>query len=205
VNNCSGKHAGFLAACVFLGFPLENYLDSQHPLQQAILKKVMEMCGLSEAPPVAVDGCSAPIWGLSVYEQALGYARLVRAASQNDSLGNATRWLLQAVSTHPEMVAGADRYDTEMMQLLGDRVVGKVGAEGIFCLAFRHKQLGACIKIDDGKMLPQYLLAQELIEHFETIQPFEAAALKKWTELPVVNWRGIRTGEHRSKLSLSRE
>jgi L-asparaginase II len=112
---------------------------------------------------------------------------------------------LEAVSAHPEMVAGTDRYDSEMMHNLGDRVVGKVGAEGIFCLGFRQKNWGACIKIDDGKMLPQYLIAQELLEHFEELTDGERYALKKWTELPVVNWKGLRTGEHRSKLSLPRE
>ena len=205
INNCSGKHAGFLAACVFLGYPLENYLDPQHPLQQAILKKVMQMCKITEEPPVAIDGCSAPIWGLSVYEQAVGYAQLVHQSRFEHASGKACRWLLEAVSAHPEMVAGTDRYDTEMMHNLGDRVVGKVGAEGIFCLGFRQKNWGACIKIDDGKMLPQYLIAQELLEHFEELTDGERYALKKWTELPVVNWKGLRTGEHRSKLSLPRE
>jgi L-asparaginase II len=204
-NNCSGKHAGFLAACIFLGYPLENYLDPEHPLQQKILKKVMEFCNIGEVPPVAIDGCSAPIWGLSVYEQALGYAQLVHQSRFEHATGKACRVLLEAVSAHPEMVAGTDRYDTEMMQLLGDRVVGKVGAEGIFCLGFRRKNWGACIKIDDGKMLPQYLIAQELLNHFEELTDFERNALKKWNDLPVVNWKGIRTGEHRSKLSLPRE
>jgi L-asparaginase II len=205
INNCSGKHAGFLAACVFLGYPLENYLDPQHPLQQAILKKVMQMCKITEEPPVAIDGCSAPIWGLSVYEQAVGYAQLVHQSRFEHVSGKACRWLLEAVSAHPEMVAGTDRYDSEMMLNLGDRVVGKVGAEGIFCLGFRQKNWGACIKIDDGKMLPQYLIAQELLEHFEELTDGERYALKKWTELPGVNWKGLRTGEHRSKLSLPRE
>ena len=38
--NCSGKHAGFLAACVHQGWDLDSYLEPTHPLQQAIL----EMC-----------------------------------------------------------------------------------------------------------------------------------------------------------------
>jgi hypothetical protein len=54
-------------------------------------------------------------------------------------------------------------------------------------------------------MLPQYLIAQELLNHFEELTDFERNALKKWNDLPVVNWKGIRTGEHRSKLSLPRE
>jgi hypothetical protein len=36
-NNCSGKHAGFLAHCVQQGWPVGNYLAPGHPLQQAVL------------------------------------------------------------------------------------------------------------------------------------------------------------------------
>ena len=36
LQNCSGKHAGFLAWCVQHGQPVTNYLAPAHPLQQAI-------------------------------------------------------------------------------------------------------------------------------------------------------------------------
>jgi L-asparaginase II len=32
-NNCSGKHAGFVAHCVQQGLPLDDHLDPAHPLQ----------------------------------------------------------------------------------------------------------------------------------------------------------------------------
>ena len=32
-NNCSGKHAGFLALCKFLGHPTKGYINSDHPVQ----------------------------------------------------------------------------------------------------------------------------------------------------------------------------
>ena len=35
-NNCSGKHAGMLAACVHNGWPLETYQQFDHPLQVEI-------------------------------------------------------------------------------------------------------------------------------------------------------------------------
>ena len=34
--NCSGKHAGMIATCIINGWDIENYVDPQHPLQQAI-------------------------------------------------------------------------------------------------------------------------------------------------------------------------
>ena len=35
-NNCSGKHSGMLALAKFLGHPLDNYLDPEHPIQRLI-------------------------------------------------------------------------------------------------------------------------------------------------------------------------
>ena len=37
-NNCSGKHAGMLAACVHLGFDARGYARPDHPLQSLIAK-----------------------------------------------------------------------------------------------------------------------------------------------------------------------
>ena len=33
-QNCSGKHAGMLATCVAAGWPTQDYLDPEHPLQR---------------------------------------------------------------------------------------------------------------------------------------------------------------------------
>ncbi|MCC6818946.1 MAG: asparaginase [Bacteroidia bacterium] len=41
-NNCSGKHAGFLAYCVFKGWSTDNYIDPEHPLHKEILDVIAE-------------------------------------------------------------------------------------------------------------------------------------------------------------------
>ena len=46
-NNCSGKHAGFVAHCVLHGLPLEGHLDPSHPLQVAIREHVARVVGLT--------------------------------------------------------------------------------------------------------------------------------------------------------------
>ena len=45
-NNCSGKHIGFLVLCRINGWDTENYYELEHPLQQAVIKKIYEMCGI---------------------------------------------------------------------------------------------------------------------------------------------------------------
>ncbi|MEA2527027.1 MAG: hypothetical protein QOF73_4254, partial [Thermomicrobiales bacterium] len=34
--DCSGKHTGMLATCLHLGYPIDSYLEPEHPLQRMI-------------------------------------------------------------------------------------------------------------------------------------------------------------------------
>ena len=45
-NNCSGKHLGFLILCKINGWDTENYYELEHPLQQAVIKKIYNICGI---------------------------------------------------------------------------------------------------------------------------------------------------------------
>src|SRR4051794_18058621 len=58
-HNCSGKHAGMLAACRAHGWPLHPYRDPGHPLQQRIAQ-------LLGGDQVAVDGCGVPTFSTSL-------------------------------------------------------------------------------------------------------------------------------------------
>ncbi|MFD2272932.1 asparaginase [Undibacterium arcticum] len=60
-NNCSGKHAGFLAYCMQHGQPIDSYLDPAHPLQQAVRASVAHFAGVNDSDLImGIDGCSAP-------------------------------------------------------------------------------------------------------------------------------------------------
>jgi len=45
-NNCSGKHAGFLAAALHLGEPVAGYERPDHPVQRRVLATLTEMGGI---------------------------------------------------------------------------------------------------------------------------------------------------------------
>lgn len=74
-SDCSGKHAGFLRACVASGWPLESYLEPDHPLQRRIISFVSEI-GDYPVEPVGVDGCGAPVMRTTVRAMSLLFARL---------------------------------------------------------------------------------------------------------------------------------
>ena len=76
-HNCSGKHAGMLAFCKMRGWPLENYLDYDHPLQEILLQASAEMCNVPvEDVNLGLDGCTAPNYAVPFYNAALGLANL---------------------------------------------------------------------------------------------------------------------------------
>ncbi len=195
-NNCSGKHAGMLATCVLMGWPTEGYLLPEHPLQQAI----WEVCSLFYEYPkekmiTALDGCSAPIFSVPVYHQAIGYKNLVANQHLNEATQQACKSIIEAMTNYPFMVAGTGRYCTDMMKITAPVVIGKTGAEGIFCLTFTQQQLGVCIKIDDGKMLPQYNVAEALLESSGLFSEEQLKPLHKYEEAEIKNFNNLVTGE----------
>ena len=112
--------------------------------------------------------------------------------------------MIEAISKYPFMVAGSKRYCTDMMKICAPKIIGKTGAEGIFCLGLPEQKVGVCIKIDDGKMLPQYNVAQAFIEASnvfsnETLQP-----LHHYLQEDILNFNKFIVGEIKVKEGLFR-
>lgn len=194
-NNCSGKHAGFLAYSVFLGANIQSYLEPHHPTQKEIRRVVAEFHAMDEtAMLVALDGCSAPIYAIPVYNQALAYMRLVNPAFGDAKLRHACDRVVQSAREFPFMIAGSGRYCTDLINACSDQLIGKTGAEGIYSLAFHQEIYGACMKIDDGKMLPQYNVAQKLVERSRLFSDETLAPLHHYMEEPLRNFNNWETG-----------
>jgi L-asparaginase II len=194
-NNCSGKHAGFLAMCVYAGYSIEDYLENTHPLHQEIKRITAEMHEYPESKLVtAIDGCSAPIFALPVFNQAIGYKNLVNPESFSEKRQLACKIIIEAVSTYPYMIAGKGRYCTELLEQFGDRLIGKTGADGVYSLGFRKELWGGSIKIDDGLMGPQYAVAQEIISRLDIGSPDKLKSLEHYINEPVFNWAKHKTG-----------
>ena len=75
LHNCSGKHAGWLAACAWVGWDTETYLDNSHPIQINIMEIVNEYTGI-DPQPVGVDGCGAPAARGTIRGLARAFTRL---------------------------------------------------------------------------------------------------------------------------------
>ncbi|APD47363.1 asparaginase [Synechococcus sp. CS-602] len=165
-HNCSGKHAAFLATCRRMNWALESYLQTDHPLQQQLLKQVGELLGLPGAELVAArDDCGAPTLQMQLAQMALLFAHL--GASEQPELERLSRAML----AHPELVAGEGRFDTELMRRSHGLVVSKGGAEGIQCLARMGEGLGLAIKVEDGASRAKQAVALHLLKQLDWLTP----------------------------------
>jgi L-asparaginase II len=152
-NNCSGKHLGMLALAAHSGWPIEGYVQPEHPVQQAIKHCIEQCCDTTlDTAPIAPDGCTAPTWAMPLHRLALGFARFADPQRLPAPYQDGARRLYQAVVKHPFLVAGTDRYCSDVMAALGDRAFLKVGAEGVYIAAIPSLKLGVAVKIDTGSM-----------------------------------------------------
>ncbi len=199
-NNCSGKHSGMLAVAKFHNWPLDNYLDPNNPLQKRIKQRMAFFSGLTEDEiGVGVDGCSAPVFFLPLKNMALIYAKLAAgeiAVSQR---------VFDIMIAHPEMIAGTDRFDTELMRVMSGRMISKVGAEGIRCVGVRgERPLGIALKIEDGSKRASEAVMLEVLRQLDLISKTELNNLNRFYHPTIVNFAGIETGGIRAEFELRR-
>ena len=173
-HNCSGKHAAFLVTSRKMGWTLDNYLQSDHPLQMEVNRRVAELLGLPAEELVAArDDCGAPTLRLQLAQMALLYAHL--GASNHAELEQISRAML----AHPDLVAGDGRFDTELMRRSHGQVLSKGGAEGIQCLTRVGEGLGVAIKVEDGSRRAKQAVALYLLRELDWLTPMGLEELEE--------------------------
>jgi L-asparaginase II len=147
-GNCSGKHAGMLAVCVHEGYETLDYRDPGHPLQRRILGLIAEVCGVEEDEVlIAGDNCGVPAFALPLRSFATGLARIATGDGLPDQLAGAALRLRDVMRSHPFMVAGTGRFDTELMERT--HLLVKGGAEAVLAVGDPEGR-GMALKISDG-------------------------------------------------------
>lgn len=210
-NNCSGKHAGMLAMALHLGAPIENYESPENPVQIAIARTVSEFTGVEvEDLAVGIDGCAAPIFGVSVWAMGLAYARLVSPPATFDkTTREACERIVRVMTSYPELIGGtSERLDTEIMRAAPGRVVSKVGAEGVHTAGIPPCEewpngLGLALKIEDGddkRARPTVVI--ESLRQLGVLRDESLEAVSRYAFFPVLNRRGDVVGEIRASFKL---
>jgi L-asparaginase II len=158
--NCSGKHAAMLLACVTNNWPIDTYLEPEHPLQHAILDVVERFTG--ERPVASgIDGCGAPVHALSLAGLARGISR-IRTSSPSSpfAIYRNAGILCQAVLENGWALDGPGRANTIVIDRLG--VFAKLGAEGVMVMAAPDGTTVA-LKMLDGSLRAATLVGLSLL------------------------------------------
>jgi L-asparaginase II len=203
-NNCSGKHAGFVCVGCLLARaagaePAEfvrGYIRPDHPVMREVSAALAAATGadLSKAP-VGTDGCSIPTYAIPLRQLALGFARVASGVGLRDDHARAAKRLRQAVAAQPFQVGGTGKFDSRVMQRLGERVFCKVGAEGVYCAALPDQGLGVAIKLDDGNTArAAEVVMAAVIEALVPLTGDEPTFMRGFSDAPLVNWNGIEVG-----------
>ena len=211
-NNCSGKHAGFVClGCHMAGRSnggdvddragfLRGYVEPDHPVMREVSEALQSATGWDLATTArGTDGCSIPTYAIPLRHMARAFARVATGVGLSVDHARAARRLRQAVARAPHMVAGTGRFDSRVMERLGERVFCKVGAEGVYCAALPELGLGVALKMDDGNTARACEVAMAQV--LATLLPLSADDERFIDDLRHVtmrNWNGREIGALRA-------
>ena len=199
-NNCSGNHIGMLALAVQLGVDTAGYASIEHPVQQEILQGVCRFTGADPSQvAIGIDGCGVPCFGLSVYQMAWAFARLMKPQGTGAVYERAAAAVASAMMAHPYLVAGRNRLDTALMEVAPGRLLSKGGAGGLQCIGITGG-MGLAVKVEDGAEVtssarPAGMAALEALRQVGVLDDLQMATLGVHARRAVHSLSGREVGE----------
>ncbi len=198
-NNCSGKHAGKLAATVALGADPGSYLSLDHPVQQSILRNMSALCGVpKEQFHIGVDGCGAPVHGTSLRAMATAFARLCRPEQMPREIREAAPRIIAAMGREPVMVSGKGSFNSDLLAAYAGKMVAKGGAEGLFVVGLTPNGLGFATRTVDGSHRGQSTVVLSVLERLGKVDEGVRRNLAGHFEQTVRNCHGADIGQIRA-------
>lgn len=204
-HNCSGKHAGMLALCVYKNLSIDDYLNPAHPIQKLITESIAYVCDYPEEDiGIGIDGCSAPVHAMPLYNMAYGFARFISPHSVPSAKAKVYSTIYRAMMDYPDMVAGNMRYDTELMKHCNEKMIAKAGAEGLHCIGFAERGWGMAVKIADGTTRALYPFSVEILRQLGIITGGELEKLASFHIKTYKNWADKEVGYIKADFKLEK-
>lgn len=203
-SDCSGKHVGIIASCIAKGYKVDNYNMIDHPVQRDILDIISNMCEIDKSKIyIGVDGCSVPVFGMPIYNLALAFAKIANNDNLDEDYKFATDTIFRAMNSYPEMVAGTNGFCTELMKVTRMKLIGKLGAEAVYAVGVKGKDIGIAVKIEDGNFKRAlYPVVVEVLEKLDILDEEERNALSKFKIIDNMNNVGKKVGEIKPQFQL---
>jgi L-asparaginase II len=192
-NNCSGKHAGLLSACLQMNADPHTYFEYKNPVQVSLRKIMSHASGFDFTSefksPWGIDGCGIPTYfaGLEVWARAM--ASLLQAGNQ------AAQSLQAAVRDCPRFVSGTQGFCTHLIINSDGEILPKAGAEGVYLALVPEQKLVVIVKARDGSMrAAKSSLLWILKNELQLITDQQEFAMMPYSETLIKNWAGLDVG-----------
>ena len=125
-HTCYAKHVAMVECCLAHHWPVESYLEVDHPYQRSLLAKLGEWTERNTSFVTVQDGCLLPTPVLTMSELANLYRKL--SSSDEPPLIEARNAMMKS----PEWIGGPGRLDTKLMKAFEGHLVAKEGADGLW-------------------------------------------------------------------------
>jgi len=193
LNNCSGKHTGFLTLAKHLGAGPDGYLDPVRPVQMAVADAFAEVTETEQPLMFGIDGCSAPNFAAPLVSLARAMAKFAAPDTFGGARGEAASRLVEAMRTHPVLFSGEGRACFALTTATEGRAVVKTGADGVFAGICPDKGVGFFLKIDDGNVPACETLCAALLVRIGALDAAHPTA-QHYLGTKITNWNGETTG-----------
>ena len=202
-TDCSGKHAGMLAVCMLKGYSINDYNLVDHPLQRELKREAAELCEIEEEKIyIGIDGCTVPVYGMPLYNMALGFAKIANPENLSKEYKESSDRVFKAMNNAPEMVAGTNGFCTELIKNTHGKLIGKLGAEGVYCIGVKGMDLGIALKIEDGNYRAMWPSVIKCLEDLNVLDKNEIKALEKFKVIKNLNNVKSEVGEVKAVFNL---
>jgi L-asparaginase II len=204
-HNCSAKHAGMLAICVYKNWNLKNYLKPNHPVQKLILRKLSELCEYPEKKiEIGIENCGAPTFALPLKNMAIGFSKLVSFRSKDKITSQALQVVADSMWKYPEMVSGRGRLDYALATASKGKLICKAGAEALHCGAILDQGWGLAVKILDGSRRGVNPASVEVYRQLGVLKKRHLKELRDFAFPSIYDHKKVRVGFIQSDFSLRR-
>lgn len=181
-NNCSGKHCGFLTACLAEGWPLAGYTNYDHPIQ-ARLRTLMEPFFDVDFNKASwgIDGCGIPTYAVPLRALATAMARVADARVLDSQIQKAVSAITHSIAAHPELIGGSESFSSKVVPQTEGRVFAKVGAEGVYGVWIPTDGLGIAVKTEDGNARGAEVALAAILRELGHPLSFFSPFSRRWT------------------------
>lgn len=194
-NNCSGKHASMLALCVQENWDITTYYSPEHPVQKIILDNMSYFTGVpKDSIVIGIDGCGVPVFGVPLFNMAWSYNRMLNHQNLSQEKQIAADRITNAMWQNPRLIAGDGEFCTALLQAAPQHILGKMGADGIYCCAIKDGPAIA-LKIEDGNGAISAMVMVSVLRQLGVLTESESTALERFSEKLNFNCRGEIVGE----------